>query len=76
MVKCKLCGTPGAKPDITGQDCPGCGRVEMIDVRRYLMHEHTKVDFFTATLKYKTSRSNLSFGAWMLKRNFELAAKP
>ena len=74
--KCKLCGTPGAKLDEKGQDCPGCGRVEMQDVRRYLVTEHTKIDFFTATRKYETSRSDLSFGTWILRRNFELEAKP
>jgi hypothetical protein len=76
VKKCKLCGTPGARIDETGQDCPGCGRVEMIDVRRYLMFTHTKVDFDTATRKFETSRSELSFGTWILRRNFELAAKP
>lgn len=75
-VKCKLCGTPGATLDITGQDCLGCGRVEMIDVRRYMMYQHTRVDFFTATRKYESSRSELSFGTWILRRNFELIAKP
>ena len=76
VKKCRLCGTPGAKIDETGQDCPGCGRVEMRDVNRYLMFQHTKIDFFAATRKYETSRSDLSFGTWILKRNFELAARP
>jgi hypothetical protein len=75
-MKCRLCGTPGVKIDITGQDCLGCGRVEMADVKRYLMFQHTKMDFFIATLRYETSRSTLSFGAWILKRNLELQAKP
>jgi uncharacterized Zn finger protein (UPF0148 family) len=76
VKKCRLCGTPGATIDATGQDCPGCGRVEMAEVNRYLMFAHTRVDFSTATRKYETSRSNLSFGTWILKRNFELIAKP
>ena len=76
MPKCRICGTPGAKFDKTGQDCPGCGRVEIRDVVLYLRHEHTQVDFFTATRKYESSRSDLSFGTWILRRNFELIAKP
>jgi hypothetical protein len=76
VKKCRLCGTPGAKIDETGQDCPGCGRVEMRDVNLYLLYEHTKVDFDTATRKYKSSQSLLPFGKWILKRNFELRAKP
>ena len=48
----------------------------MKDVKAYLRFEHTRVDFFTATRKYESSRSDLSFGTWILRRNFELVAKP
>lgn len=74
--QCRLCGTPGVKIDAGGQDCPGCGRTELRDVCVYLRHEHTRIDFFTATRKYETSRSKLPFGTWLVKRNFELIAKP
>jgi hypothetical protein len=75
--KCPICYTPGVQISADGhQVCLGCGVTPLRELVLWLRRERKRIDFYRVTEKYRVSRSALSFGSWIVARNFRLEARP
>jgi predicted metal-binding protein len=73
-----VCATPGSIITDAKFKCGGCNaNVRIERLVEYLQSAKKAHIFFdTATMLYERARPVLSFGNWMIKRRYELAAKP
>jgi hypothetical protein len=75
---CPLCGTPEAIYDGLGRfRCDGCqANVKIERLVQYLQNVKKPIDFAKATIQFESIRPVMSFGEWLMQRNFELVGKP
>jgi len=74
---CPVCATP--QSTILGQafHCSGCGlHVPLKFITAYIKRDKQVIPFDRATSMYETLKSTVPFGEWLMRENYELAAKP
>jgi uncharacterized Zn finger protein (UPF0148 family) len=74
---CPLCGTPEARYVDGRFHCDGCqANVKIERLVQYLQKVKKSIDFAKATIQFESIRPVMSFGEWLIQRNYELVGKP